>query len=194
MRVQILAATALVAGCKKPPAIENHYYSLVLEASEDRAPTPPAAGAGRVDVVAVHLPDFLLSRSLVLQVNTNEIRHAKHHHWGEPLDIAVRKVIAWDLAEDLPELTIAPGHGRGADCHLSFEFDRFHATDTARIVVSGRYELVQGDRVERREFDVTQVQRGDGYTSAIRGMRRALSELSDELSPQLAGCRPAPSE
>ena len=134
------------------------------------------------------MPDFLMSRSLVLQVNSNEVRHAKHHHWGEPLHASVGKVLVRDLSEALPTLDIATGPGRKADCALHIELDRFHATDDARVLVSGRYTLHRGDERIRREFDVTQVQRGDGYTNAVRGMRRAVRALSEELRPVLAGC------
>jgi len=194
MKTQFLAVAALLVGCRKPPAIENHYYSLVLEASEDRPIAERDAPKARIDLVEVTLPDFLRSRSLVLQVNTNEIRHASTHHWGEPLDVSVGKVLAWDLAAALPSLDIAPSHGRGADCTLFLELDRFHATGDSRVLVSGRYTFVQGDQIHRQEFDVTQVQHGDGYTNAVKTMRRAVRALSEELSPVLATCTRATAE
>jgi len=181
-------AAVLVTGCAKPPLATNHYYSLVLEAAAGR-PTPKGVPSGaRIDLVAVTLPDFLRSRSLVLQVNTNEVTHARHHHWGDPLDIAIRKVLAWDLSSELPDLDIAPGTGRDADCTLTLEFDRFHASNDARVLVSGRYTLTRGDHVSRREFDVSQVQQTDGYTSAVTAMRTALEALSDTMQPVVASC------
>lgn len=194
MKTPFIAVAALLVGCRKPPAVQNHYYSLVLEASEDQSTSQRAAPKGRVDLVEVTLPDFLMSRSLVLQVSTNEIRHSKEHHWGEPLDVSVGKVLAWDLATALPTLDIAPGHGRGADCSLFVEFDRFHANSTARVLVSGRYTLVQGEQMRQQNFDVTQVQRGDGYSNAVKAMRGAVRALSEELSPLLTACTSASAE
>ncbi len=181
---------ALTTACRKPPPVENHYYSIVLEATE----LPPAAGSqpptARVDLLDVHLPDFLKSRSLVLQVNSNEVRHARHHHWGEPLHDGIRKVLARDLSVALPSLDIAPGPGHNADCTLQLDFDRFHATDDSRVVVSGRYTWNNGENTVRRDFDVTQVQHGDGYTNAVKAMRHAVRALSNELQPVVAGCTP----
>lgn len=188
MRSLVVASAVLLVGCRKPPTVENHYYSLVLEAAETRTPPPPKASVARVDLVEVTVPDFLKSRSLVLQVSTNEVRHARSHHWGEPLDVSVGKVLAWDLGAALDGVDVAPGHGRGADCVLHLELDRFHATADARVLVSGRYTLVHGDRTHRRDFDVTQVQHGDGYTQTVKAMRRAVRALSEELQPVVAAC------
>jgi uncharacterized lipoprotein YmbA len=190
MRNPFAVAAVLLMGCAKKPIIENHYYSLVLEAAAGRTSPDHEPAGVRVDLTEVTLPDFLRSRSLVLQVQSNEVIHAKHHHWGEPLDIAIQKVLAWDLSSALPALDIAAGSGRGADCTLTMEFDRFHASDDSRVLVSGRYTLTQGNRVSRREFDVSQVQHGDGYTSAVTGMRSALEALSETMRPIVAGCAP----
>ena len=190
MRRLFLVAAALLMGCAKKTVAQHHYYSLVLEAAEGRVPPTQGVSKARVDLVEVALPEFLKSRSLVLQVNSNEVSHAKHHHWGEPLDVAVGKVLAWDLAEALPSLDVAPRPGRGADCTLKVEFDRLHATGDSRVLVSGRYTLNLGERVVRREFDVTQVQHGDGYTSAVAGMRRAIDALSEQMRPAVARCIP----
>lgn len=194
MRPELFAAAALAMGCGKKLDVQNHYYSLVLEAADQGLPPQPTDPRARVDLVAVHLPDFLQSRSLVLQVNPNEVIHARHHHWGEPLDLAILKVLARDLSTAMPAYEVVPGPGREADCALELELDRFHASNGARVLVSGRFLYTQGGTVMRREFDVSQVQQADGYTGAVSGMRGALAALSAELVPVLSGCTPASSE
>jgi len=192
MKRAILLSAALLVGCGKKLVVQDRYYSLVLEAAGDRSLAVNGQPRARVDIVEVTMPDFLRSRSLVLQVSTNEVIHARHHHWGEPLDDAVRKVLAWDLAEAVPTHAITLGHGRNADCSLRLEFDRFHASEGAKVMVSGRYTLRQGDREVHREFDVTQVQRGDGYTAAVTAMRGALRTLSGQMQEVVAACVPPP--
>jgi len=194
MRTLVLLSTAALLGCRKPPPAQNHYYSLVLEATNGQAISDRPAPEGRVDLKAVTLPDYLLTRSLVMQVNSNEVRPAKYHHWGEPIDTSVRKVLVRDLSTALPTLDIIAGHRQSADCTLIVEFDRFHATNDAKVLASGRYTIHQGDRTVRQEFDVTQVQHGDGYTNAVKGMRRAVRALGDQLQPALQGCVSAPGE
>jgi uncharacterized lipoprotein YmbA len=194
MRIPLLVTAGLLGGCAKKPIVENHYYSLVLEASEGRIPPERVETSARVDIITVTLPDFLKSRSLVLQVNTNEVTHAEQHHWGEPLDFGIRKILAWDLSAAIPTLDIAPGPGRDADCSLTVEFDRFHASNDARVLVSGRYTWTRGEALQRQEFDVSQVQYGDGYTSAVAGMRQAIEALSQVLQPVVAGCSPQASD
>jgi len=191
MKRQMLVGALFLMGCRKPPPVEQHYYSLVLEASQSRPAPEPGTPTARVDLVEVNLPDFLMSRSLVMQVNSNEVKPARHHHWGEPLEVSLRKVLAADLSDALPQLDIAPGQGRGADCTLHLHFDRFHATHQARVAVSGRYVFRTEEQVLRREFDVSQVQQGNGYSHAVQAMRRGVAALAAELRPVVEGCTAA---
>lgn len=192
MRTPLLCAAALLVACGgKKVIIEDRYYSLVLEAAEDaqdaRGAQDPTA---RVDLVEVRLPDYLMLRNLTLQTSSNEITIAKHHHWAEPLDEAVRKVIIWDLSAGLPALDVTHGPGKDADCTLSVEFDRLHPNNAGRVLASGRYAFTSQGQTTRREFDVSQPLWADGYTSAVAVMRQALTALSQEMQPTVQGCTP----
>lgn len=191
MRKTLLCAAALLAACgNKRVVVEDRYYSLVLEAAEGRSPLERGDAVARVAITAVTLPDFLLSRSLVLQTSSNEITVARHHHWAEPLDESVRKVLAWDLSEQLPLIDITHGAAKGADCSLAVEFDRLHPSIDSSVLASGRYTLTRGDRVEHREFDVSRSIWADGYTSAVAETRQALAALSQEMQPLVQACYP----
>lgn len=192
--VGCISILAVSSACRKAPEVTERYYSLVLEAAEDAPPpkAPPHTSAPRVYIEPVVLPDFLRTRSLVLQVGSNELRPARYHHWGEPLDVSIRKVLTQDLAQAHPGLQVGHTHRDSAACTLTVDFDRFHATTDARVVVSGRYTLVREDTVQQNTFDVTQVQRGDGYTHAVKAMRRAVAELTTTLADAVAPCERTP--
>lgn len=190
MKKTLLLAAGLLMACGKKVVVEDHYYSLVLEAAEGRAPTDSSELAVRVDLIEVVLPDFLMSRSLARQISSNEVAIARHHYWTEPLDEGVRQVLVWDLSDQLPKINVTQGPGRDADCTLTVEFDRLHASHDARVLVSGQYTFVNNGHVIRREFNLSEPLQGDGYTNAVSAMRRALALLSEEMSPMVQRCTP----
>ena len=193
MRMIMLSALVLLPACLwKQESVEDRYYSLVLEASEERQPAMRHRTTAHVNLTEVILPDYLMLRSLAIQTSTNELELAKHHHWAEPLDEAVRKVLVWDLAARLPSLDISYGSSVDEDCSIIIEFDRLHSTSTGRVLVSGRYTLTNKDHVKRHEFDVSQPLWADGYTSAVAVMRQALDVLSEEMKPLVAACAVPP--
>ena len=72
-------------------------------------------------------------------------------------------------------------------CELRLQFDRFHATDDARVLVSGRYWLRSVDGNASREFDVSQTLDTSGYASAVSTLRRSLGSLGRELGGEIEG-------
>ena len=112
---------------------------------------------------------------------SNAVVVAKHHFWAEPLDTAVHKVLVRDLSARLPTFNITTGSGALADCTLLIDFDRLHASNTSRILVSGRYTLHGNARVEHSEFDVSLPLSDDDESTMVAVMRRALGNLSEEI-------------
>ena len=179
MRRILLFALVLSSGCLKQVTMQE--FSLVLEAAEDWEPQVCEEHEARVDLVEVILPEYLMSRGFVVQRGSNAVVVAKHHFWAEPLDTAVHKVLVRDLSALLPTFDITTGSGSLADCTLLIDFDRLHASNTSRMLVSGRYTLNSSERVEHREFDVSLPLSDDDESTMVSVMRRALSNLSEEI-------------
>ena len=189
MRMMTLSAVGLLMACGgKTVIVEDHYYSLVLEAAADREVPARSSTEGLVILTEVVLPDFLMLRNLTLQTSSNEIDIAKHHHWADPLDESVQKVLIWDLSAQLPALDITRSAVADADCTLAVEFDRLHADSSGHVLASGRYTLTRNEHSTRHEFDVSQPLRADGYTAAVTGIRQALAALGEAMRPQVQGC------
>lgn len=185
--ILLLLATLGVAACASQP-IDDNYYSLVLAADDANRSDASADATRQLLVGPVLLPDYLDRRGIVMQFGSSRVLSANHHFWAEPLDEGIGKVLVQDVAKMNAQLFVDREVGRQTanhDCRLGVEFDKFHATDKATVVSSGRYWLTSNaDRV-RREFDLTQRLSADGYGHAVDALRESLRSVAKLVSQSI---------
>ncbi len=180
-----IIAACLLAGCAAQPP-QDYYYSLVLAGDGSARTSTPEPGA-RLIVGPIHLPRYLNQRGMVMQLDGHQIQTANHHFWAEPLDEAIGKVLVQDIAQRNTSLEVGREQDRWSgtgNCRLRVEFDKFHATNAARVAVRGRYWLYAHDAtpVSQTEFDIAEALTDNGYDHAVTQLRVALGELSVEVS------------
>lgn len=191
-----LALAITLTGCGSTPP-EDRYYSLVLQAADEGAVATSESADVVVNLTHIDLPAFLDSRAMVLQTGANEVEIAQHNFWAESLDEAIGKVLVRDIAQSSRRIDIARNTQRDAACELRVEFDRFHATDSGRVLASGRYVLSSGNVTRQSGFDVSQRLSTDGYASAVVALRRSLADLATHIINEVEArdaCRPAAAE
>ena len=182
-----------LAACGSTP-VEEHHYSLLLDALNHSTPVAEKTTDARLIVASIELPEYLRSSNLVMQVADNEVLPARRHFWAEPLDESIRHVLAHDLDRRLEATKVRRGAKSGDGCLLVVEFERFHPTDDARVVVSGYYTLQSAAAPVEREFDVSRSLPEGGYANAVSELRIALGELADGVATQVQSsmdCGPA---
>ena len=178
-----------VVACGAAPVEERH-YSLRLDALSDTDYSKPPVSGLQVSLIvtAVRLPEYLLSNNLVMQVGDNEILPARRHFWAEPLAASIKSVLEHDLGRHLEG--VAVGRGRSTDgCSLEVEFERFHATDSARVVSSGYYRLQHRDGQIERTFDTSRTLADGGYGNAVGELRKTVDALAAVLASEVDGTR-----
>lgn len=178
----IVSAVLGLTACASQ-SVEDHYYSLVLAADNSRAAASAVRPVARLIVGPIHLARYLDQPGLALQIDGSEIRVASHHLWAEPLDVAIGKVLVGDLSRQLDNVAVDRDAGRWTTqdgCRLRLEFDKFHATDDSRLVVTGRYWLYDAaqSQVMARDFNIVQTLSASGYPQAVRQLRTALETLA----------------
>lgn len=191
-RQVLLVLTCIgVAACASR-SIDDSYYSLVLAADEPAAPAVNDNVSPQLLLGPVVLPDYLDQRGINMQIGSSGIRSANHHFWAEPLDEGIGKVLVRDIAKLSGGLTVERQIGRetvSSNCRLGIEFDKFHATDTATVVSSGRFWLSgNGPRV-RREFDLMRRLSADGYGHAVDSLRELLRSVAGLVSEAIDSSR-----
>lgn len=174
-----------IAACGSAPVEERH-YSLRLDALSDTdySTQPVAGSAETLYVTSVRLPEYLRSNNLVMQVGDNEILPARRHFWAEPLAESIKSVLEHDLGQHLEGVAVARGKADDG-CSLDVEFERFHATDNARVVSSGHYRLQHGDGHIERSFDTSRALPEGGYGNAVGELRKSVDVLAAILASEL---------
>ena len=184
-RAAVFVSLLGVAACTSAP-VEEHHYSLVLDALNDADLVPSSDADAALAVISITLPEYLRSNNLVMQIGDNEILPARRHFWAEPLDDSIKRVLTYDLDRKLPDIAVY-GAPVADGCLLHVEFDRFHATDEARVVASGRYSLLFSDGRIERSFDTSRTLPVGGYANSISELRNSVSALAAELVLEIEG-------
>lgn len=195
--ITLSLAMACLVGCASGEPVDDRYYSLVLAGSADDVSAPEGA-QGRLIVGPVDIPRYLSGRGLSMQVSANQIETANHHFWAEPLDEAMSKVLALEVASRAGDYDVERESGRwtpNAACRVRIEFDAFHPTHQARVAVSGRFWVIVNGQSVRTEFSLPGRLTADGYSHAVDVLRSTLAELAGRISaalPDVAACADQP--
>lgn len=190
--ILVVFSIGLLQACASSPTDRVKYYSLSLNSSEVTHQSIKHVNqhASRIVVGPVQLPKFLRQDKLIMQVGTHEIYNANFHRWAEPLEESIAKVLVQTLNQDNTHFSfsrIFPQWRTSAKFNLKLEFEKFHATDNAEIVVSGRYWLYddQSNLKIDQTFTITDTLTQDGYAHAVEKLQDALSQLSADISRTL---------
>lgn len=182
-RTVVFASILGVAACSSTP-VEEHHYSLLLDALSDSEVVVSTDTDATLVVTSIVLPEYLRSNNLAMQVGDNEVLPARRHFWAEPLDESIKTVLANDLDRLLPDIAVRSEPSTDT-CSLSVQFDRFHVTDAARVVASGRYTLLSPDGRIDRNFDASRSLPIGGYVNAVGELRNSVGELAKEIVSEI---------
>ncbi|HFB65148.1 MAG TPA: hypothetical protein ENJ60_06365 [Aeromonadales bacterium] len=162
------------------------YYSLTLD-SKIQAPVKDTVKQKQLVLIdPIRLARFLRQPGLVLQRGNNELITANYHRWAEPLDELISKLLLINLNNKSERFYFESSDGfireSGAP-RLKLYFDKFHATDHATVVISGRYGLVEPEAktLQLTEFSIEEIQTHDGYLDTVEKLKKTLDKLADEI-------------
>lgn len=178
-------AILLLSACGSSPALPDRYYSLVLAGNDSTSEDNDDAATARLIVGPIQLPSYLSESGLPMQVGPNRIESAHHHFWAEPLDEAIAKVLAGEIARQTNGIDVEHESGRftpQGNCRLRVEFDAFHPMSESRAVASGRYWISSDDTSNRQAFSLTHALTLDGYAHAVDVLRGMLGALAQQIS------------
>lgn len=179
-----LAAAAL-AGCTllEPRPDPSRYFVLHPVAS---APGAPAEGVS-VGVGPVTLAGYLRRPEILTRASAAEVRPTDLERWGEPLEDALPRVLARDLAVELATLDVRSFpwfRDAQPDLQLSVEVERFER-EGDEAVVAARYELRDlrpGGRTLARATEHRAPAASPDAAATVDALSAALGALARELA------------
>ncbi len=182
----LCAGLLLLGGCLGPaPSVPIQSY--LLEPMPGEIPNRPL-DAPIVAIVPVRMAAYLERDSIVARGEGNRVIVSQLHHWAEPLDAMLLRVMAVDLAMLMPDtrLVLFPWRGGpGIMSELRVQILRFDgALDgdvqlaaVVRVLSVGKPKLLLENLIQ-----ITEPTQGGGFPELVAAMNRALHRLSREIA------------
>ena len=184
-----IALLAGLAGCAGTPSPKTNFYSLSVEAPPERAESATGAAAApvtRVSVTRVAIPGIVDRPQIVSRTASNSVEIFDFHRWAEPLQEAIPRVIAGNLARQL-----GPGHAVSAsimpglppDVRVAVDVQKFEAAMGAGVAVAALWTVraAAGEaRVGRSMVEAPSTEAGHAGIAAAYS--RALAAVARDIA------------
>lgn len=181
----------MLSACSSNNTPQTQYYLLNSPTSANLA-TTDKENSTDVAITLLELPEYLKQPSLVLQLSSHQLHYSHFHMWAEPLQSSFTQALALDLnniANRYHFIAPATPNEINADTKLVVKITAFHVTHQSQAILVGSYWLQAKDikrKLKGNDFSFTVQLKDDGYPHAVEQMRKAVTQLADEISTTLA--------
>ncbi|WP_415882366.1 membrane integrity-associated transporter subunit PqiC [Neptuniibacter sp. QD72_48] len=142
-----------------------------------------------IGIQPVKVAPYINTPGIALLTRENHIRIANQHLWAEQPDQAITRVLHNKLDQRLPTSRVDDGSlGRNNDWNYSIatQIDQFHGTETGEAVLSGHWQIKQGEQViSTYRFNLKQPLEKPGYTALVTELQTLLSNLAEQQASYL---------
>ena len=160
----LLLAFALVplVGCSvlKPKADPTKFYVLRSQSSVSLTQAPPGQSEVAIRIGPGRFPDYLSSTPIVVADGANTVKRLDYHHWAEPLEKGVSRLLADTLSQLLnaPKVVVYPDETAGrAGYEVRYHVFKFEGPLHGPVTLEVFWE------VNDREHQTTLAQRRSRY-------------------------------
>ncbi len=187
VRVLLLLALALIAGCGSAPVQEVTYYLLRSE--------PPRPGVTNLSVTpvigigTVRVAPYLLDDGIVLERSDGEVRTARMHRWSEPLDESLRLIVSNRVSAVLGRPLLSSAQGSDVNFSVDLSIEEWHATEAGVVHLVARWVVRATDSEEatrRFRFSDRAVLAEPGYAALVQAHLNLGERLADAVAGTLA--------
>ncbi|WP_251978207.1 PqiC family protein [Salinicola avicenniae] len=172
-----IAGSLVLTGCAGSTSTASRY--TLPEPSAALAQTDANPTVRQLQVMPVDVASYLDQEGIVMQLSDIELTTANQNLWAEDLGNQLSRRLRQTLAMFLPETTIlGPGAPATDALRLAVDVDQFQGRYDGQAVISGEWQLQQGNRlVEQRHFAVLEPLEDDGYPALVRALGQAWERL-----------------
>ena len=176
-----LVLVFLAAGCLGGNAPTRFY---VLAPGEMAA--LGGAGALTVGLGPVGLAGYLDRPQIVTRPAADKIDIGEFDQWGEPLREGITRVLAEDLARQMPSARISVFPWRSLEqvrYHIVVDVTQLDGPAGGDLALEARWRILE---MAAKTTRLTEPTGGAGYSPTVSAMSRALAALSREMAQALA--------
>jgi uncharacterized protein len=183
----VLVTAVLGAGCLGGGNAPTRLYVLVPV----EMPALPAPGALSVGVGPVHVAGYLDRPQIVTRRDADRIDLGDFDQWGEPLRDGISRVLAEDLARQMPSARIAIFPLRSLESfryRVVVNVTRLDGPMGGDLVLEARWYVLDaaGKEVSLKTTRLAEPTGGPGYSATVSAISRVLAALSRDIAQVLA--------
>jgi len=184
----------LFSACSSNNTPKTQYYLLNSPTSVTESNTGTKNSNKKsqdVTITLLELPDYLKQPNLVLQLSSHQLHYSNFHMWAEPLQRSIVHALAHDLNNFKSQyhfITPLTANEINTDTSLVVNISAFHVTHQSQAILVGSYWLQEESmkgKVTDNAFKLTVVLDDNGYPHAVEQMRKAVTQLADEIISNL---------
>lgn len=183
LRCSLLALS--LASCAGAPLAVREYVLTAVppEAADGAAADGPVIGVGPID-----LPGYLRRREIVTRTENGLLRTNKHEQWGESLAAGFGRVLAANLAREVPSsrVFVAPWRiGNEPAWQVSVQIQRFERDASGVVELEAGWVLRARECAgvgELRSASIHEPIDGTSPTATVEAHSRAVARLGREIA------------
>lgn len=184
-----LLALAL-GGCGSTPKTTFYTLGTVSSAAES------APVVYRVAVGPVTVPDLVDRPQLVMRVATNQVTLLDQHHWAEPLRSEIPRLVAANLAQQLPGAQVS-SHARSggdADIRVRVDINEFDSAPGEGVRLEALWAVQRAGAAESRlgRSAIRVPASGAGYEALVAAHSQALARMSTDIASAIVAMQAQP--
>ena len=179
----------------------TQYYTLA------QAPAPTAArsatastaesSVGRATNVSIGvgpiiIPAYLDRRQIVIRTGTDQVELSAFHRWAEPLEDGMARILAEEIAADVPTERVVtfPWRGvaaRAIQYQVVVTVVRFDGHQGGDVTLDTRWRILDqhGEEQVFRRSTVIEAAKGPGHEPIVAAMTRAVASLGREIALEI---------
>lgn len=181
----------MFGACSSNNTPQTQYYLLNSPTSANLA-TAANENSKNVVITLLELPEYLKQPSLVLQLSSHQLHYSHFHMWAEPIQNSFVQALALDLNNITSRyqfIASATPNEINSTTNLVVKITAFHVTHQSQAILAGSYWLQTKDikrQLKGSNFSFTVQLKDDGYPHAVEKMRKAVTQLANEILNKLA--------
>ena len=181
-----LVTALLAGGCLGGTAPTRFYVLAPVD-----GPAVSGDRAMSVGVGPVHVAGYLDRPQIVTRPDADRIDVGDFDQWGEPLRDGISRVLAEDLALQMPSARIAVFPWRGLEgfrYRVVVSVTRMDGPIGGDLVLEARWYVLDtaGKEVALKTTRLAEPTAGTGYSAMVSAISRALAALSREIAQVVA--------
>lgn len=165
---------------------ELNFYQLPQQPAVAAA---VAADAPVIVVEPVMVANYLNTNALILQTSDVQLVKTSQHQWAEALDQQLTRLLQQQLTAALPGHRVTDRAPQGPQQRLLVQVEQFHGTEQGKILISGKYSVINGEHTIQQRFALELAQPEAGYPSMVatlgQGWQQVVTDIGQSFKPDV---------